>query len=191
MAVACENACNNDLIGYDQATRNSLNLEASKVNYDLSKVSKLCSADCSSLMTICAQAAGIAVPYVANNAPTTKTMEKAFVSTGMFDVLRDKIYLESPDYLRRGDILVKEGQHTVMVLDNVPVVSYPTIKKGSKNEFVGKAQAALNIKGHKCDIDNDFGSETERSVIAFQGMSNGKLKKDGIIGAATWKALLN
>ena len=117
MAQACEKGCANQNIGYDQSTRNSLRQKAIKVNFDLSKVG-LCNCDCSSFMAVCAEAAGIAIPYNGNNAPTTSTMRKAFGSTGEFNIYVDSIYLNSPNFLKRGDILVSEGHHTVMVLED-------------------------------------------------------------------------
>ena len=117
MARSCEKGCANPAVGYSQSTRNTLRQEAIKVNFDLSKVG-LCNCDCSSFMSVCAESAGIAIPYNGNNAPTTSTMRTAFLSTGEFDLLLDLIYLTSPNFLKRGDILVKEGSHTVMVLEN-------------------------------------------------------------------------
>lgn len=116
MAQSCEKGCANNNIGYSQSTRNTLRQEAKKVNFNLSKVG-LCNCDCSSFMAVCAESAGIAIPYNGGNAPTTSTMRTAFLSTGEFDLLLDSIYLTSPNFLKRGDILVKEGSHTVMVLD--------------------------------------------------------------------------
>ena len=117
MAKACEDACNNPNVGYDMSTRNTLRQEAIKVNFDLSKVG-LCNCDCSSFMAVCAEAAGIAIPYNGNNAPTTSTMRNAFMSTGEFDLYIDAIYLNNSNFLKRGDILVKEGTHVVMTLEN-------------------------------------------------------------------------
>ena len=117
MARSCEKGCANQNIGYSQPTRNTLRQEAKKVNFDLSKVG-LCNCDCSSFMSVCAESAGIAIPYSYGNAPTTKTMRTAFLSTGEFDLLLDSIYLTSPNFLKRGDILVAEGKHTVMVLSD-------------------------------------------------------------------------
>lgn len=117
MADACIKACSNPNIGYDQSTRNTLRQEAIKVNFDLSKVG-LCNCDCSSFMAVCAEAAGIAIPYNGNNAPTTSTMRMAFMSTGEFDLLIDSIYLNSFNFLKKGDILVRENHHTIMVLEN-------------------------------------------------------------------------
>lgn len=117
MAQSCEKGCNNQNIGYGQSTRNTLRQEAIKVNFDLSKVG-LCNCDCSSFMAVCAESAGIAIPYNGGNAPTTSTMRTAFLSTGEFDLLLDTVYLTSPNFLKRGDILVKEGSHTIMILEN-------------------------------------------------------------------------
>lgn len=121
MAKSCEKGCANQNIGYSQSTRNTLRQEAIKVNFDLSKVD-LCNCDCSSFMSVCAESAGIAIPYNYGNAPTTRTMKTAFMSTGEFALYTDLIYLNSPNFLKRGDILVKEGNHTIMILDNGSLV---------------------------------------------------------------------
>jgi len=118
IAKACEAGCANNKIGYDQNQRNTLNTQAAKVNYDLSKITTACECDCSSFMSVCAQAAGINIPYSSGNAPTTTTMQSQFNSTGMFQVLTDSKYLTSDEYLQRGDILVKSGSHTAMALSS-------------------------------------------------------------------------
>lgn len=118
MAISCEKACANQNIGYDQNQRNTLRKYMYANAMDISKINTVCECDCSSLMAVCAESAGIAIPYSGNNAPTTQTMQKAFMQTGFFEVLTDKKYLTSDKYLQRGDILVKPGSHTVMVLGN-------------------------------------------------------------------------
>ena len=68
----------------------------------------------------------------------------------------------------------------------------PLLKKGSKGEVVKRVQTALmDIYGlslPKYGADGDMGSETVQAVKAFQ--SNNNLTADGIIGAKTWKKLL-
>lgn len=118
MAAACEQACANPAIGYDQNQRNTLNTHAKQTGYDLSKITTPCECDCSSFMTVCAQAAGIPIPYNGTNAPTTSTLKTAFTQTGLFEVLTTSKYLTSDAYLKRGDILVAPGSHTVMALEN-------------------------------------------------------------------------
>lgn len=120
MAKACEAGCANSRIGYDQYQRNTLRTKAKAAGWNLSKITAACECDCSSFMSVCAEAAGVSMSgtYTSGNAPTTSTMRAKFKSTGAFDVLTDSKYLRGSDYLKRGDILVKEGSHTVMVLSN-------------------------------------------------------------------------
>ena len=77
------------------------------------------------------------------------------------------------------------------------IVSIPQLKNGSSGAAVKNAQTLLIAKGYPCGgritagretADGDFGPTTEKSVKSFQGQKN--LTADGIIGAATWKALL-
>lgn len=117
MAKACEAGCLNNNIGYSQPQRNSLHNNAKLIGYDLSKVGKS-ECDCSSYMTVCAIAAGINALEYTGNAPTTSTMRRVFKATNQFAVLTDAKYLRKDKYLKRGDILVREGHHTVMVLSD-------------------------------------------------------------------------
>lgn len=112
IAIACEAACNNDNIGYDQNQRLTLNAEAKKVNHVLANIKTKCECDCSSLVGECVIAAGINV----SPAVTTRNMVAVFNATGQFEILTDSKYLNNQNYLKRGDILVKEGSHTVCVL---------------------------------------------------------------------------
>ena len=123
MASACEILCNSNLVGYDQWERNTLWDELEKVNWKPESLRTKCEADCSALMTACARVAGIDIPRVAlgggkYNAPITQTMRKAFGGTGAFDILTDSKYMTSDQYLKRGDVLVRESGHTAMALSN-------------------------------------------------------------------------
>ena len=119
IASACEKACNNNNIGYDQYERNSLYREALKVNLDLSKITTPCECDCSSLVSTCCIAAGLSesIFFAGNNMRTTYNLIDACNKTGYFDVLTSSNYTRSKDYLKRGDILLSTG-HTVIVLSN-------------------------------------------------------------------------
>lgn len=118
MAKACEQGCANNHIGYDQSQRNTLKTQARLCGMDLSRIKTDCECDCSSFMSVCAECAGVPIPYSGGNAPTTSTMKVAFMNTGYFDLLTDEKYLNSDKHLKRGDILVAVGQHTVMCLEN-------------------------------------------------------------------------
>ena len=75
----------------------------------------------------------------------------------------------------------------------VPVpVTKPTIKRGSKGEYVKELQRGLQKLGYDLGsygVDGDFGRATEAAVKAFQ--TDQGLKVDGICGPATWAALDN
>lgn len=116
IAEACIKGCNNKNIGYNQLKRNTLYYEAKKNNFDLSKVG-LCECDCSSFVTVCVISAGINLNY-GTNAPTTSTLKNVLYSTGLFEVLLDTKYTNSPDYLKKGDIIIKAGHHVVIALEN-------------------------------------------------------------------------
>ena len=118
MAQACEAGCDNPAIGYGQDHRNSLRTQAKLCGMNLNLIKNDCECDCSSFMSVCAECAGIPIPYVNGNAPTTSSMRTSFMNTGYFDLLTDKKYLDSDRYLRRGDILVAVGEHTIMMLSN-------------------------------------------------------------------------
>jgi hypothetical protein len=117
-----EAACANNNIGYDQGQCNSLYEQAKKVNFDCSKITVKCECDCSSLIHVAVIAAGANLAY-GSNGFTTRTMIDKLVASGDYEKLTATKYLTSDKYLKRGDILVNIGSHTVMVLENGSNVS--------------------------------------------------------------------
>lgn len=134
-AKACEMACNNNNIGYDQCQRNTLYEQAKETNFNLSKIKTPCECDCSSLMHVCAIAGGANVAYGSNGA-TTRTLKSILGKSKYYDVLHEKKYLNSDKYLKQGDILVKEGKHTIMVLEN---------GEKANNDLSKKSDVSCNI----------------------------------------------
>ena len=188
IARACEAGCLNDNIGYSQTVRNTLHDEAKKVGYDLSKIKTPCDCDCSSFMTVCAIAGGVKDLEYTGNAPTTRTMVTTFANTGQFNVIQEAQYLESDSFLKRGDILVKVGSHTVMVLtDGVANMTFKTIKMKAKGAEVMMLQKKLNEFGYGLEIDGIFGPKTDAAVKDYQ--SKNALVVDGIVGPKTWWSL--
>lgn len=189
MAKACESICNNTCVGYDQSQRLTLHNELAKLDYDYTKLNTPCECDCSSFMTVCAECAGIAIPYTNNNAPVTANMVKLFEKTKMFEVITDGINEEKN--LKRGDILVgPPNTHTVMVLDD----GAPShIQKRRMLKFVlpfmvGSdvvlVQKILKNMGYNISVDGKFGPKTESTVKQFQKEHG--LEVDGIVGPKTW-----
>lgn len=119
IAVACEKACDNNYIGYNQYNRNSIYTEAKKVGLDLSKINTPCDCDCSSLVSMCCISAGLSpdIFFAGNNMRVTGNLVQACEKTNQFTVLSSPNYTNSKDYLKRGDILLADG-HTVIVLAN-------------------------------------------------------------------------
>lgn len=87
--------------------------------------------------------------------------------------------------------LLKDVSYDAAQPEPVPAVSYPTVKRGSRGEYVKKVQTILQKLGYNLGvygIDGDFGTMTEKAVKEFQ--QDHKLTSDGIVGAKTWEALL-
>lgn len=118
VALCMENAAKNNLIGYSQATRNTLLNEARKHNYDVSKVTVPCNCDCSSLVSVACMYAGIpeSVLTLHGNCATTSTLTNCLKNSGLVDVYTSLPYLTKTDKLKRGDILIKPNSHVVVVV---------------------------------------------------------------------------
>lgn len=204
-ARICELICENENTGYDQNSRNTL-WNAYLKTKSIIPTSKV-ECDCSSFMTYCAILGGANITY-GSNAPTTSTMANVFKACGNYEVLTDKKYLESDEYLKRGDILVKKGSHTVMVLTDgkkanasaysTAVITIPqaTIKKGAKGDNVKELQKALNtLFACGLAVDSSYGNMTLNAVKNTQiTLKNAGLYTstiDGIFGPNNRKALVN
>lgn len=206
-ARACEAACANPNVGYDQGGRNTLYAKAKAADFDLSAVGA-CECDCSSLMHVCAIAGGANLTY-SSNGYTTRTMVSAFVASGDYEKLTDSKYLDSDKYLKRGDILVKEGSHTAMVLTDgsaaspsaVPVtvplednatiyysIRVPLLQKGMARDAVKTMQHLMFYRGYDIPKTGVFDEETALAVMQFQKDMN--LEVDAKCGGETWNALL-
>ena len=150
IASACEKACNNNNIGYDQYERNSLYREALKVNLDLSKITTPCECDCSSLVSTCCIAAGLSesIFFAGNNMRTTYNLIDACNKTGHFDILTSSNYTRSKDYLKRGDILLSTG-HTVIVLSNGDKAGQMVVTQTVTETYKVKITASkLNVRSN-------------------------------------------
>lgn len=138
IAHAMKQACANNNIGYSQTDRASLSTAAAKVNYDLSKVGK-CNCDCSALVAVCVNAAGIHVSpymYTGNELALLKQTGKFTVITGADQCKRGK-------KLRAGDILLRKGHTAIVTAGDIPLTKTTTKKKTV-------AQIAKEIVEGKC-----------------------------------------
>ena len=198
LADLATKAANNNRIGYDQYQRDTYWKELQKVNYDPSKITVACEADCSAGVIANVKAAGYILnrPELKNITCTyTGNMRSGLKAAG-FACLTESKYLNGSSYLVAGDILLNDAHHTATAVTNgiqsdgsIPAAAtMPLLKKGSQGEAVKKLQQTLNGKGYKLTEDGDFGNKTEAAVKAFQ-KANG-LEVDGEVGPMTWGVLL-
>lgn len=206
IAECIEKAIKNNNIGYSQSNRlttiNKL-IEIGKKNkykdskkiYNPSNIKTKVDVDCSSLVGIAVNYAGIKVNVKNFNTGNEKDTLK---QTGKFKVIK------SPTELKRGDIIVttKKG-HTVVVLKGGKVSSKTTstttlkeptvnLKEGSKGDGVKWLQTKLNqlvdkkkLTGEKVTVDGQWGPKTSALFKNFQKKypetgTNGK--PDGVCG---------
>lgn len=191
-------AANNNRIGYDQYQRQTYWTELQKANYDPSKITVACEADCSAGVIANIKAAGYLLgrPELQNITCTYTGNMRAGLRAAGFACLTDSKYLTSSAFLVAGDVLLNDKHHTATAVTNgilsdgsIPAAAtMPLLKKGSQGEAVKKLQQTLNGKGYKLTEDGDFGNKTEAAVKAFQ-KANG-LEVDGEVGPMTWGVLL-
>ena len=107
-------AAANPHIGYDQGDRRTLYDVAKLCGFNCADVSTACECDCSSLVQVCVNYGGIKVGRF-----NTASEAKVLLKTGAFEELTGAEYTESPDRLRRGDILVTvtKGHTCICVSD--------------------------------------------------------------------------
>lgn len=151
IAVCMEAACKNAHIGYDQYQRDTLYNEAKQYGFDVSKVTKDVETDCSALVRVCVNYAGITI----GSFRTTKEAS-ILMATGAFDKYMDAAHCKKSNRLLRGDILVTVTQgHTVVVLSN---------GADATSELKTEAGKQVTITGNSVNIR--LGNSTQFGVIA-------------------------
>ena len=170
-AKACEDGCNNNNIGYDQYQRNTLYQRAKEANFDLSKIKVPCECDCSSFMHVCAIAGGANLKY-GSNGFTTRTMKNEFNKSGDYEILTDKKYLTSDKYLKRGDVLVREGSHTIMALENGSEI----VKESNHSDEKILYRVQIGAYSVKSNADNFLKKVKKNVPDAFITIINGMYK---------------
>ena len=119
IAQQCEAGCKNDNIGYSQSARNTIYIEVQKVGMDLAQIKTPCNCDCSSFVgTVCICAGLPAKDFYSGNMPVTSNLRDCCLATGQFNALSGQKYTRQKDYLKRGDILLNESAHVVIVLSD-------------------------------------------------------------------------
>jgi len=153
---------NSNLVGYDQRQRNTLYTQLKKCNWNVDEYIKSgvkTETDCSAFQyaIYCCL-----IPSMRKdgNAPTTSTMKSFYLKHG-FTAYTDSRYLTSDAYLKKGDLLIKEGSHVVQNVTNGSKVTFNTNTSSTTStvythrQFVKDVQAAIEAK-----IDGIAGKET-------------------------------
>lgn len=192
IARCMELACKTNLIGYSQPTRLTLYNAVKPYGFDIEKLNKPVNTDCSGLVRVCCNYAGINVGNF-----TTYNEVSVLKATGEFEVYTDAAHCASENLLLRGDILVTDVKgHTAVVLSDGNGVEQKldlgarTLRKGSIGTDVADLQKRLNALGYDCGtVDGDFGTKTEAAVKRMQ--SDRKIAVDGIFGVDSFFALVD
>lgn len=205
LAKMAREAAENDNCGYDQGTagngedRYSFWKRLKEADYDPAKIDKPCEGDCSSTTAALIKALG----YRMGIEKLTKLSIYAYtgdlryrlVSLG-WDELTSSKYLDSDDYLLPGDVLLYEGHHVCINLDEGKYANKkPTIYKGYKDSEQGGNWCAVMQKGLNSviraglEVDGSCGGKTTEALKRFQGLAG--LDPDGRCGPKTWATLEN
>lgn len=104
--------CDDDDFGYCQTHRGSGYLAIVNAGGNVSKAAPS-EFDCSSLVASCYKLAGLNV----STGLTTRSIRKAFLDTGKFEVYTDAAHIGTDNYAEPGAVYLREGHHVVMALD--------------------------------------------------------------------------
>ena len=184
IARACEGGCNNNNIGYNQAARNTIYIEALKVGLDLSKITTPCDCDCSSFVSTCCIIAGLpaSIFYPNGNMCTTYTLAQAAQQSGQFTLFTNNNYTRDKSLLKRGDILLNSNQHTAIVLSNGANVVTTVVQNNTAQKIdsylVRVTATSLNIRSQPSNTSAINGVIKNKGVytIVQEEGGFGKLK---------------
>lgn len=120
LAKIAKAAARNENIGYNQSKRLTYYNQLKIVEWKPSNITVKCDADCSSSTAANVIATGYRMNIDkmkrVNPSLTTHTLRTALTAAG-FVALTDSKYTKSEDYLLPGDILLYEGHHVAINLD--------------------------------------------------------------------------
>ena len=121
IASLAEEAAKNDRIGYDQNQRTTFWGQLRQVGYRPKNIVQPCEADCSAGVAAIVKATGFLLGIKALqdvSADMYTGSERKILQAAGFQVLTESKYLTSDKYLLRGDILLCEGHHTAINLND-------------------------------------------------------------------------
>ena len=146
IADTCVAACRNDNIGYSQDERLTLWKQAVANDFRLDRITEPCNTDCSALVSVCVNAAGILI----SKDMVTRNEDTVLMGTGRFTRLQASKFLNQSEYLKRGDILRKSG-HTAICVEggtgaDEPVKNHTSIYADYlQKEYKGTYKAETDV----------------------------------------------
>lgn len=148
-------AAQNDNIGYDQWQRITYWDELQLADFDPSKITTPCEADCSSGAIANIKAAGYLLgrTELQNISCTTTRDMREKLSAAGFEVLTDDKYLSSDQYLLAGDILLNDDYHVAVnvtdgIFANAETVSTETKEGCEMSNIIG-----IDVSEHNGKLD--------------------------------------
>lgn len=184
IALDAELAVRNSKIGYSQDQRYTLLEEVKDKKYDCQKAKNNCACDCSSLVGVCLNFAGIPVTKYL----TTSNMLQYLYETGNFYMINAPELRD--DQYEVGDILLSPGNHTAIVVNTLHHMGYNNSRRSYNKEDTKAIQTRLNellTRDKPLEVDGEFGPLTEARVRSFQ--DDKEIECDGIVGPMTAVAL--
>lgn len=158
IALFVEKACANDNIGYSQNDRLSLYYACAVAGGHVEYINQGVNCDCSSLVACACISAGLVV----NPDMTTAIEESVLMSTNAFKKLSQRQYIQSYDYLKRGDILWKNGHTAVVLNDGDKAID--TIKD------TGVINSNYPCSYKDCEIAGSYTTNTECNMREFPSL---------------------
>ncbi len=110
LTAACmQKVALNNHVGYDRSGSKwkALWNEASKVNWDVTKVTKDTTTSCCPCISVCLRAAGVKSITPGMGCSNAQSIKKALAKTGEFEFFSDSKHTQTCNNLKRGDILIK------------------------------------------------------------------------------------
>ena len=182
-------AVRNPMIGYNQAARYTLYDNVSDKGFDCSDTTKNVDCDCSALVTVAANYAGIPIP----RDTYTSNMIDRYKATKLFKIYTADSYTKSADKLKVGDILDRSGHHTATVVNTYYHMTRQlryvegSLMKGDDVKALQQRLNELGIPDTELVVDGELGKKSDAAIKKYQKAC--KLEADGIVGRKTAEAL--
>lgn len=179
IASAAMSAVRNSNIGYDQSDRESLYDQVKYCSFNPTGAITPCNCDCSSLVTVCCNYAGIPIL----RGTYTGNLKERCEAVGCFKIYKSAKYTQCSNNLKDGDILLRVGHHAAIVV-NTMYHMYRHLKMGVNGVDVMALQDCLNMNNNACiKVDGMFGMHTDYALRSYQ--LKYKLETDGVMGPLT------